>query len=72
MTEEKKVILRNSMAGKKVSALSREERELYDMEFKYKFSPSDIAAEVPPESDHARERWNLTSTMEFLSQTARL
>ena len=37
MTEEKKKALRNSMAGKKVSELNLEERELYDVEFKYNF-----------------------------------
>ena len=38
MTEEEKQALRNSFAGKKVSEMSPEERELFDKEFQYSFS----------------------------------
>tara|TARA_B110000003_G_C16243197_1_gene375922 strand:- start:176 stop:403 length:228 start_codon:yes stop_codon:yes gene_type:complete len=72
MTDEKKIALRNSMAGKKVSELKPDERELYDAEFKYKFSPSDTPVEAPPVSNQSPQLLNLPSTMEFLSRTARL
>jgi hypothetical protein len=35
MTDEEKQALRNSMAGKKVSEMSAQERELFDQEFQY-------------------------------------
>ena len=70
MTEEKKKALRNSMAGKKVSELKPEERELYDVEFKYNFSPSDRTVKATPESKQTHQLLNLPSTMEFLSRTA--
>ena len=38
MTEEEKQALRNSFAGKKVSEMTPEERELFDKEFQYSFS----------------------------------
>ena len=38
MTEEEKQALRNSFAGKKVSEMNAEERELFDKEFQYSFS----------------------------------
>ena len=72
MTEEKKKALRNSMAGKKVSELNLEERELYDVEFKYNFSPSDRPVKAPPASKQTHQLLNLPSTMEFLSRTVRL
>jgi len=72
MTEEKKVALRKSMAGKKVSELNPEEREFYDTEFKYKFAISNKPLETPAVSDQTPDRLNLPLTMEFLSKTARL
>ena len=38
MIKEKKHELRNSFAGKKVSEMTPEERELFDEEFQYSFS----------------------------------
>ena len=35
MTDEEKQALRNSMAGKKVSEMTAQERELFDQEFQY-------------------------------------
>ena len=35
MTDKKKQALRNSMAGKKVSEMTAQERELFDQEFQY-------------------------------------
>ena len=72
MTEQKKVALRNSMAGKKVSELNPDERELYDAEFKYKFSPSDTTVQASTVSNQTSHLLNLPSTMEFLSRTSRL
>ena len=37
MTDEQKQALRNSMAGKKVSEMTAQERELFDQEFQYGF-----------------------------------
>ncbi|MDB2530700.1 hypothetical protein N9X46_08325 [Paracoccaceae bacterium] len=37
MTDEEKQALRNSMAGKKVSEMTAQERELFDQEFQYGF-----------------------------------
>ena len=38
MTDEEKQALRNSMAGKKVSEMTAQERELFDQEFQYGLS----------------------------------
>ena len=35
MTDDEKQALRNSMAGKKVSVITAQERELFDQEFQY-------------------------------------
>ena len=35
MTDDEKQALRNSMAGKKVSVMTAQERELFDQEFQY-------------------------------------
>ena len=35
MTDDEKQALRNSMAGKKVSEMTEQERELFDQEFQY-------------------------------------
>ncbi len=35
MTDDQKLALRNSMAGKKVSVITAQERELFDQEFQY-------------------------------------
>ena len=52
MTDEEKQALRNSMAGKKVSEMSAQERELFDQEFQYglndtpqKIKPANIKSE---------------------------
>ena len=37
MTDDEKQALRNSMAGKKVSEMTAQERELFDQEFQYRF-----------------------------------
>ena len=37
MTDDQKQALRNSMAGKKVSEMTAQERELFDQEFRYGF-----------------------------------
>ena len=72
MTEEKKVALRKSMAGKKVSELNPEEREFYDTEYKYKLAISNKPLETPAVSDQTPDRLNLPLTMKFLSKTALL
>jgi hypothetical protein len=38
MTDDEKQALRNSMAGKKVSELTAQERKLFDQEFQYGFA----------------------------------
>ena len=38
MTENEKQALRNSMAGKKVSEMTAQERKLFDQEFQYGFA----------------------------------
>ena len=67
MTQEKKVVLRSSMAGKKVSELTLEERTLYDQEFKYSFSSGEMPYDNGEKSEHLPPRSNLLSTMEFLA-----
>ena len=53
MTDEEKQALRNSMAGKKVSEMTAQERELFDQEFQYGFKdkpqikPTDIKSKLP-------------------------
>ena len=53
MTDDEKQALRISMAGKKVSEMTAQERELFDQEFQYGFKdkpqikPTDIKAELP-------------------------
>ena len=53
MTDEEKQALRNSMAGKKVSEMTEQERKLFDQEFQYGFNdkpqikPADIKSELP-------------------------
>lgn len=52
MTDEEKQALRNSMAGKKVSEMTAQERELFDQEFQYgvkdkpQIKPTDIKSEL--------------------------
>ena len=66
MTEEEKQALRNSFAGKKVSEMTTEERELFDKEFQYSFSnkpkqkPTFAKSEIPAKSKDL--------TMGFLSR----
>ena len=53
MTDDEKQALRNSMAGKKVSEMTAQERKLFDQEFQYGFKdkpqikPTDIKSELP-------------------------
>ena len=53
MTDDEKQALRNSMAGKKVSEMTTQERKLFDQEFQYGFKdtpqikPADIKSELP-------------------------
>ena len=53
MTDDEKQALRNSMAGKKVSEMTAQERKLFDQEFQYGFNdkpqikPADIKSELP-------------------------
>ena len=67
MTQEKKVVLRNSVAGKKVSELTLEEPTLYDQEFKYSFSSGEMQCDNGEKSEHLLSRSNLLSTMDFLA-----
>ena len=67
MTEEKKIALINSMAGKKVSELTLEERTLYDAEFKYSFFSSDNPSGTKANSTKLLDVSNLPSTMDFLA-----
>ena len=67
MTDEEKQALRNSMAGKKVSKMTAQERELFDQEFQYglndtpqKIKPANIKSEQPSKSKDL--------TMGFLSR----
>ena len=66
MTNDEKQALRNSMAGKKVSEMTAQERELFDQEFQYglndtpQIKPGALKSEQPSKpKDH---------TMGFLSQ----
>lgn len=72
MTGEKRMALRKAMAGKKISELNSEERELYDTEFIYKFATSNKPLKAPAVSYETPKGFNLTLTMEFLSRTSRL
>ena len=53
MSDDKKQALRNSMAGKKISEMTAEERELFHQAFQYGFKdkpqiqPTDIKSELP-------------------------
>ena len=67
MTEEKAIALRNSMARKKVSDLTPEERAFYDAEFEYSFSPNDNSSSNKPKFAKTPEVSNLPSTMDFLA-----
>ncbi|MDC3290785.1 hypothetical protein OAV03_01165 [bacterium] len=66
MTDDQKQALRNSMAGKKVSEMTAQERELFDQEFQYgikdkrQIKRAVIKSEQPSKpKDH---------TMDFLSR----
>ena len=67
MTDDEKQALRNSMAGKKVSEMTAQERKLFDQEFQYglndtpqKIKPANIKSEQPSKSKDL--------TMGFLSR----
>ncbi len=67
MTEDKKAALRNSLAGKKVSELTPEERTLCDAEFKYSFLLGDSALNTVEKLEDLPNPSNLISTMDFLA-----
>ena len=67
MTQYKKGAFRSSMAGKKVSELTLEERTFYDQEFKYNFSSGEMPCDNGEKSEHLLSRSNLLSTMGFLA-----
>ena len=58
MTDDQKQALRNSMAGKKVSEMTAQERELFDQEFQYGFKNKPqikraaIKSELPSKPKH--------------------
>ena len=66
MTDDEKQALRISMAGKKVSEMTVQERKLFDQEFQYGFKdkpqiqPTDIKSEQPSKTKDL--------TMGFLSR----
>ena len=68
MTEDKKVALRNSMAGKKVSELTAEERTLYDAEFKYNFASHDNKSITAEKLKNVPDFSTLPSTVDFLAK----
>ena len=66
MTEEEKQALRNSFAGKKVSEMTKEERDLFDKEFQYGFSENPNSKPVFKKSKPLPKPKDLT--MGFLSR----
>ena len=66
MTDDEKQALRNSMAGKKVSEMTEQERELFDQEFQYGFKnkPQIKRAATKPEQPSKPK----DLTMGFLSR----
>ena len=66
MNEEEKQALRNSFAGKKVSEMTPQERELFDKEFQYGFERKSNSKPDPSKSKPMSKPKDLT--MGFLSR----
>ena len=66
MTDDEKQALRNSMAGKKVSEMTAQERELFDQEFQYGFKDKPQIKRAALESEQPLKPKDLT--MGFLSR----
>ena len=66
MTDEEKQALRNSMAGKKVSEMTAQERELFDQEFEYGLSDTPQINSAATKSELPSKPKDLT--MGFLSR----
>ena len=66
MNEEEKQALRNSFAGKKVSEMTPQERELFDKEFQYGFERKSNSKPDPSKSKPLSKPKDLT--MGFLSR----
>ena len=66
MVEDKKQALRNSFAGKKVSEMTQEERELFEQEFEYGFSKNPNSKPAYKKSKPLPKHKELT--MGFLSK----
>ena len=66
MNEEEKQALRNSFAGKKVSEMTLQERELFDKEFQYGFERKSNSKPDPSKSKPLSKPKDLT--MGFLSR----
>ena len=66
MNEEGKQALRNSFAGKKVSEMTPQERELFDKEFQYGFERKSNSKPNPSKSKPISKPKDLT--MGFLSR----
>ena len=66
MNEEEKQVLRNSFAGKKVSEMTPQERELFDKEFQYGFERKSNSKPDPSKSKPISKPKDLT--MGFLSR----
>ena len=66
MTDEEKQALRNSMAGKKVSEMTAQERELFDQEFQYELNDTPKIKRAALKSKPPSKPKDLT--MSFLSR----
>ena len=66
MNDNEKQALRNSMAGKKVSEMTEQERELFDQEFQYGFKDKSQIKRAAIKSDQSSRPKDLT--MGFLSR----
>ena len=66
MTEDEKQTLRKSFSGKKVSQMSRAEREVYDEDFQYSFGSSPI--ENRTSANTKPPKILLTSTLKVLQR----
>ena len=66
MTDDEKQALRNSMAGKKVSEMTAQERKLFDQEFRYVFKNKPQIKRAALKSEQISKPKDLT--MGFLSR----
>ncbi|MDA8636533.1 hypothetical protein N9L70_09165 [Rhodobacteraceae bacterium] len=66
MTDDEKQALRNSMAGKKVSEMTAQERKLFDQEFRYGFKNKPQIKRAALKSEQPSKPKDLT--MGFLSR----